>query len=164
MLEGRIGVDQVYATSGGEWELSTAVVVPEQIYAAPTPPHREQGEAALMRAVLADALLCIQKFAFSPRRRGQRLFREAEDWILADEYRWPFSFVNVCAVLGLDADYIRRLVRQWEQKATPGHRPPLLRPSKLVTADHGTRPQKHAASRLRRHAVPARKPARVLAG
>ncbi len=109
-------------------------VVPEQFYPPPTPPHTERGEVRLMRAVLADALLCFQKYALSPRRARQRLHEEAKEWIFANEHHWPFSFVNVCAVLGLDPDYIRLLLKRWQQKAQAGMPPPLLRPSKLLAA------------------------------
>jgi hypothetical protein len=32
---------------------------------------------------------------------------EARAWI-ADDGRWPFSFVSLCGVLGLDPDGVRR--------------------------------------------------------
>ena len=27
--------------------------------------------------------------------------RETEQWFFRDDYQWPFSFVNICSVLGL---------------------------------------------------------------
>ena len=123
------------------YDLSTAmntlppvVVLPEQFYPPPTARHRGQGEAALMQAVLVDALLCFQKYAFSQRRAEQRLHREAKEWIFSDEHRWPFSFVNVCAVLNLNPDYVRLLLGRRQQKAKAGAVPPALRPSVRVAA------------------------------
>lgn len=114
--------------------LPPEVVLPEQFYPSPTPQPRERGEVALMRAVLVDALLCFQKHAFSQRRAGQRLYREAKEWIFSDEQRWPFSFVSVCAALNLNPDYIRLLLGRWQQKATAGSMPPSLRPLVRIAA------------------------------
>jgi len=114
--------------------LPPEVMLPEQFYPSPTAQHRRRGEAALMQAVLADALLCFQKYAFSRRRAEQRLHQEAEEWIFSDEHRWPFAFVNVCAVLNLNPDYIRLLLERWQQKAKTGAIRPSLRPSVRIAA------------------------------
>ncbi len=114
--------------------LPPAVVLPEQFYPSPNPQHGEQGEVALRQAVLADALLCFQKYAFSQRRTGQRLYREAKEWIFSDEQRWPFSFVNVCAALNLDPDYVRLLLERWQQRVKAGTIPPFSRPSVRIAA------------------------------
>ena len=114
--------------------LAPAVMLPEQFYPSPNSQHRERGEVALMRAVLVDALLCFQKHAFSQRRAGQRLYREAKEWIFSDEQRWPFSFVNVCAALNLNPGYIRLLLGRWQQKATAGTIPSSPRPLARIAA------------------------------
>ena len=123
------------------YDLSTAmntlppvVVLPEQFYPSPTPQQTERGEVALMRAVLTDALSCFQKHAFSQRRAGQRLYREAKEWIFSDEQRWPFSFVNVCAALNLNPDYIRLLLERWQQRAKAGTISLSLRPAVRIAA------------------------------
>ena len=66
-----------------------------------------------MRAVLADAIVCLQQQTDESSYRARRLAAEAEQWFLADDTRWPFSFVNICTVLGLDAEYLRRGLRRW---------------------------------------------------
>jgi hypothetical protein len=38
----------------------------------------------------------------------QKLFQEAEDWILNKNTDWLFSFENICENLQLNPDYIRR--------------------------------------------------------
>jgi hypothetical protein len=68
-----------------------------------------------MRAVLADALECFQKGLVYQGRRVQRLALEAEEWLFSDDARWPFSFVSICAVLGLEPAYLRRGLRRWRQ-------------------------------------------------
>lgn len=41
-------------------------------------------------------------------RAGQRLFDETVEWCAADDLVHPFSFLNACAALDLDADTLRR--------------------------------------------------------
>jgi hypothetical protein len=64
-------------------------------------------EAALMRAVLEDALLCLQGHFLATGRRGQRLAQEAEAWFLSEDVHWPFAFVSICEVLGLEPVAVR---------------------------------------------------------
>lgn len=98
--------------------LPPALVLPEQFYSPVTESDTAQGEVALMRAVLEDAVNCFQKESVKSGRRAQRLAREAEEWLFGDDYHWPFSFVNICAVLGLDPEYVRLGLKRWHQ-----HRP-----------------------------------------
>lgn len=74
------------------------------------------GETALRRAILEDALICFQKQTATAGRQVQRLAREAEAWFFADDYSWPFSFVNICAVLKLDPEYIRLGLKRWRER------------------------------------------------
>lgn len=78
-------------------------------------------EAALMRAVLEDAINCFRNQFHSTGRRQQRLAREAEEWLFSDDSHWPFSFLHICAVLGLDPEYIRLGLKRLSQ-----HRPVWL--------------------------------------
>ena len=67
-----------------------------------------------MRAVLEEALRCFQ-YQFCTRRvEANRLARDAEEWFFSDATSWPFSFVNICTILHLDPDYIRRGLRNWK--------------------------------------------------
>jgi hypothetical protein len=85
-----------------------SVVVPEQVLPTQLAPARRDslicGEKALMLAVLEDAIRCLERRS----RAAARLAREAEAWIRATDQRWPFSFVNVCAHLDIDARRLRR--------------------------------------------------------
>jgi len=94
-------------------QLLTAAVLPVQFFSAPHPSSRDCGERALMRAVLEDALGCFTKRHALSGRRTSRLAREAEAWFFADDDHWPFAFVNICAVLGLDPAYIRLGLARW---------------------------------------------------
>lgn len=90
------------------------IVVPEQFSQPPNSAQRAPSEVALLYAILEDALRCVQHAA-SPSRRAQRLAREAEEWFFSDDDHWPFSFVNICAVLGLDPEYIRLGLKCWQE-------------------------------------------------
>ena len=97
-------------------ELLTYISVPPEQFYGPRPSLADgRPEAALMRAVLAEALGCFQKGLVYQGRRVQRLAREAEEWLFSDDARWPFSFVSICAVLGLEPAYLRRGLQRWRQ-------------------------------------------------
>lgn len=93
-----------------------APVLPEQFHNAPDVTYKRRGEVALMYAVLDDAITCFQNGSLATSRRAQRLAREAEAWFFAEDPAWLFSFVSICAVLGLDPDYIRVGLRRWRQR------------------------------------------------
>ncbi len=99
--------------------LPPATILPEQFYGFPAHCRASSGEIALMRAVLTDAIECFQKQSLKSGRRPQRLAREAEDWLFRDEHHWPFSFVNICGVLGIDPAYIRRGLKRWREENIP---------------------------------------------
>jgi hypothetical protein len=71
-------------------------------------------EEKLMLAVLDDAIACFQKYAFPRDRKGKVLFQEAEKWVQATNSDWPFSFGNVCEILGFAPDYLRQGLGQWK--------------------------------------------------
>ncbi|MGH7817655.1 MAG: hypothetical protein ACREOR_09730 [Candidatus Binatia bacterium] len=68
-------------------------------------------ERALLLALLEDAIHCYRKFATARSRSGREQFREIEEWLMGGGNGWVFSFDNVCELLGLDPEYVRRGVR-----------------------------------------------------
>jgi hypothetical protein len=88
-------------------------------------------EKALLLAVLEDGVRCFQDNILPRNRKKQMLFEEAQEWLFSDDSDWLFSFVSICAVLGLDPSYIRRGLRQWQERARRKHqrgsRPPQQR-------------------------------------
>ena len=110
----RPGLPTLLSDSGAASQLLlTGAVLPEQFYTRPTGYEAQRGEAALMRAVLEDAIHCFQKQFVRKGRRVGRLAREAEEWFATDDPRWPFSFVNICDVLGLEPEYLRLGLKRW---------------------------------------------------
>jgi hypothetical protein len=73
-------------------------------------------EKRLLLAVLEDAVITFQRYTTSTQRRGQRLFREAEAWIVSDDARSACSFQNVCDVLGFDSEYLRQGLLAWRDR------------------------------------------------
>jgi len=82
---------------------------------------RLEPEEKLMLAVLEDAIFCFQKYLFARDIKGKRLFQEAQDWILEEDKGWPFSFENICEVLGLSPGYVRQGLMRWERKKLRAH-------------------------------------------
>lgn len=74
-------------------------------------------ERELMLAVLEDAIWCFQKYIFFARdskRRG--LFCDAQEWIFEENSDWPFSFENICELLGFSPQYVRQGLVRWKEK------------------------------------------------
>ena len=92
--------------------IAPAAVLPEQFHSSPRQHYHGRGEVALMQAVLEDAIECFEKQFGTPRFRDYRIAREAEQWFFTDDYQWPFSFVNICSVLGIDPEPIRVELRE----------------------------------------------------
>jgi hypothetical protein len=118
----------LYDLSAASRILPPAAVLPEQFYGSVEHPDSSQGELALMRAVLEDAVLCFQK---SQGATAAYLAKDAERWFFADDQLWPFSFVNICAALGLNAEYLRMGLQRWRQH--PPASPPKKRRRTVLT-------------------------------
>jgi len=73
-------------------------------------------EAALMCAVLEDAVDCFQKQFSRATRRAKHLGREAEQWLFSDDANWPFSFLSICSALDLGPQYIRSGLKRWRER------------------------------------------------
>ena len=73
-------------------------------------------EMRLIAAVLEDAIDCYLKYSSVNTRRGKRIFGEAEQWIFGQDDDWFFGFENICEMLKIDPDYIRRVLRQNPQE------------------------------------------------
>jgi hypothetical protein len=72
-----------------------------------------QPEKRLMFAVLLDAVECYQKYASN---ETHRLFKDIEEWIIADDHEWLFSFVNICEAVDLNPNYLRNGLSQWKEQ------------------------------------------------
>ena len=73
-------------------------------------------EKRLMLAVLEDAINCFQDNVLAQSGTRKRLFEEAEEWILARDRGWSFSFENICQVCGINPEYVRQGLLRWKEK------------------------------------------------
>ena len=86
---------------------------PKQNRDDPTPRDaatgRGEGVRELMRAILLDAIMCLHA-PCGPEKQRARLARDARYWMVSTAQTWPFSFENICDVLGISASYLRTLL------------------------------------------------------
>lgn len=87
-------------------------VSPPSIAAALARFFYNRGEKRLMLAVLVDAIDSIEHCQLGRGGKSWRDGRDAAQWILAHDPRWPFSFENICLALDLDAEKLRETLRQ----------------------------------------------------
>ena len=62
-------------------------------------------EISLVAAVFKDAVRCAQRAGGGVTHEQSA---EALEWIASERSDWAFSFVNVCDVLGMDVDAVRK--------------------------------------------------------
>jgi hypothetical protein len=84
-----------------------SAVLAAQIFGGARSDGDTSGPRALMLAVLGDAVRCIEEGRSRRHFRARRLAAEAEAWVRCERREWPFSFVNICEVLGFDVDAMR---------------------------------------------------------
>jgi hypothetical protein len=86
-----------------------------------------------MIAVLEDAVHTYLKTsrADGPERRA--LYAETAAWFADRDASWFYSFENVCAVLDVDPDYVRRGLRAVKVAREPVRRPPAEEPAEEPT-------------------------------
>jgi hypothetical protein len=84
------------------------LLLPSQFHERFRRQRRLDGERRLMLAVLEDAVEMYRKHCGPRPGRNRQLFLDAESWIDSDERTWMFSFLNLCDVLELDPEYLRR--------------------------------------------------------
>ncbi|HLK85788.1 MAG TPA: hypothetical protein VKT27_04710 [Candidatus Binataceae bacterium] len=89
-------------------------LLPIQYFEAMRRKHLLEGEKRLVLSVLEDAVECFMKCIDSSTNKGQRLFREAEEWINLEDKKWVFSFDNVCEMLDVNPEYLRRGLHEWK--------------------------------------------------
>ncbi len=90
------------------------IVLPEQLHQGYRRDSYLSGEKALMLAVLEDGIRCFQEHLTNPRSNPRLLSKQAEDWIRAIDYEWPFSFNNVGETLGIDPEALRDTLLTWK--------------------------------------------------
>ena len=91
-------------------------LLPIQYFEAMRKKHLLEGEKRLILSVLEDAIECFMKCIDASTSKGQRLFRDADEWIAHEDKHWVFSFDNVCDMLDINPEYMRMGLRKWKDK------------------------------------------------
>ena len=73
-------------------------------------------EMKLVAAILKDGIDSYVKHLFVKPRSGKNSSSEAEEWFFCRDENWPFSFENVCAILEIEPNYIRRCLLRYKKK------------------------------------------------
>ncbi len=82
-------------------------ILPSQYYPISTAAYLP--ERRLMLAVLQDAVeMYLKNKGIASSRRANRICREEEEWFQSTDATWLYSFENICCVLDLDAEGIRK--------------------------------------------------------
>lgn len=78
-------------------------------------------EHELRLAILQDAIDCICMDLKRPRQNPEILARQAEFWLMLDDWNSPFSFNNVCEALGLTPEATREQILARRDRMTRSH-------------------------------------------
>jgi hypothetical protein len=83
-------------------------------------------ELRLAAAVLEDAVHTFQRNRGASEYHRRHLYWEVEQWFASRSLAPVFSFENVCSILGLEANEIRRHLQRWAERRLDGPVPRLL--------------------------------------
>src|SRR5262245_51080618 len=97
-------------------ELGPELVLPAQFHSGVRNDSSICPEKRLMLAVLEEAVSDYQRNLVTSGDEARRAFRDAEEWFASEDTEWPFSFVNICSALGLEASYVRTGLTKWREK------------------------------------------------
>jgi len=74
-------------------------------------------ENRLKLAILKEALVVYQRGLSSTSPVRIRRGKEAAKWFMSNDDDWPFSFLNICRDLSIDAEYIRAGLKKLKKDA-----------------------------------------------
>lgn len=123
-------------------------MLPSQYFAAAL---RRRGalkpERRLIVAILQDAIECYQKNLFAREPKARQLYADAEQWIDSEDRTHYFSYENLCEILDMNPEFVRRGLHQWRQRqlAQKGH-------GKVWSLSMSREPEHRQESPLRRAA------------
>ena len=80
-------------------------------------------EKSLLAAILEDAVQEYRKFNGPHDPKSKIRFNKVEEWFNRRDKEWIFSFDNVCELLGLDPEYIRRRLLEAQGEAAEENKP-----------------------------------------
>src|SRR6266851_1101762 len=75
--------------------------------AAPAQPPGPTPEKDLALGVLKQAAHDLRRFHSATNGVKQELYLDAYSWVTANDFLWPYSFVNVCKLLNVCPEVVR---------------------------------------------------------
>ena len=66
-----------------------------------------QLERALAAGILRQAASDLRRFRESEDAVGREMYWDARSWFVSNDTEWPYSFLNVCELLGVSPEDIR---------------------------------------------------------
>ena len=90
-----------------EDRLQLEVILPQQFQRMWGGTRALTPERALLIAVLWQAAEDLRTHGNVRRAQSRVLYRNAFRWVASDDRSWPYSFLNVCDVLGLSPGSLR---------------------------------------------------------
>lgn len=106
--------DKNSAEDNGSSLFGPEVILPVQFSDRATLRPSDRGEKRLMLAVLEEAVATFQRHIDARNRSGQRIFQEAQEWILSPDADWPFAFENICYALDIEPEFLRSGLMKWK--------------------------------------------------
>ena len=77
-------------------------------FSVPVPePPRAAPEKELALGVLKQAAHDLRRFRSATKGVRRELYVDAHDWVTANDFSWPYSFVNVCKMLNVCPEVVR---------------------------------------------------------
>jgi hypothetical protein len=111
---------------------------------------RATAERAMLRAMLLDAVQCLEGLG-CPKRCRERLAIEARAWVVRRDAA-PFSFENVCAYLGLPTGRLRRILLRLTAAGGGSHADAAASRRRASDAEVRARAERNDSIRLLREA------------
>jgi len=90
---------------------------PTQYYLANRSMRLASGEKKLMLAILKDAIKCYRRNVTGKSVHSQKIFSETEEWFYDEDTNYLYSFLNICAWLGVDFKLIREKLSEMKQES-----------------------------------------------
>src|SRR6266566_539696 len=99
----RISREQLDAFSNAESDNARSA----HFFIPPAEPPAATPEKGLAAGVLKQAAHDLRRFQTATTGVKRELYLDAYSWITADDFSWPYSFVNVCKLLDVWPEAIR---------------------------------------------------------
>jgi hypothetical protein len=107
-----------FGSNGSDTRIIEHLLATGEMVSAQLPsPSRWSPERKLAGAVLASALIEVRDRHADPKYR--RKVVEDLEWIGSEDVSWPYAFIPLCHLFGLEPNYVRRVVRHWLRREPP---------------------------------------------